>query len=214
MHDWAEVWGEGLQARLLISRASLWIESRPATRPRLLPDIPVAALPEGVPGEVPPTEDPAPADAAPADTLVQDQNQLLPDAFSQYADLGIIIQGRVELGGGWTRSRPCNVSIQLSCEPRLIPDLNPDIQFGARVGGTVSERIHVSVDYDNRREFDAANNINLFYQGLEDEIIQRIEVGDVTFPLPQNRFLNEGIPAGNFGFRATGQMGPIDFQGV
>ncbi|MGD8869493.1 MAG: hypothetical protein PVI01_17880, partial [Gemmatimonadales bacterium] len=102
----------------------------------------------------------------------------------------------------------------LNCDPSLIPTLKPDIQFGARVGGTISDRIHVSVDYDNRREFDAANNINVFYQGLEDEILQRVEVGDVGFPLPQSGYLTQGIPAGNFGFRTTGQMGPVDFQAV
>ena len=92
--------------------------------------------------------------------------------------------------------------------------MEPDIQVGARVGGSISQRVHVSVDYDNRREFDAANNINVFYQGLDDEILQRLEVGDVSFPLPHSRYLTRGIPAGNFGVRATGQMGPVDFQAV
>ncbi|KPK55377.1 MAG: hypothetical protein AMS21_13700, partial [Gemmatimonas sp. SG8_38_2] len=124
------------------------------------------------------------------------------------------IQGRVELGGGWNRFRPCNVTLIQNCDPSLVPRLKPDIQFGARVGGTISDRIHMNVDYDNRREFDAANNINVYYQGLEDEILQRVEVGDVSFSLPQSRYLTQGIPAGNFGFRAAGQIGPIDFQGV
>ena len=30
----------------------------------------------------------------------------------------------------------------------------------------------------------------------------------------ESRFLTEGIPAGNFGFQAEGQVGPVDFQTV
>ena len=36
----------------------------------------------------------------------------------------------------------------------------------------------------------------------------------MTFGLPDSRFLTEGIPAGNFGLRATGQLGPVDFETV
>src|SRR5690606_30856467 len=64
------------------------------------------------------------------------------------------------------------------------------------------------------REFDAANNINLYYQGLADEVLQRVEVGDVSIRLPVSRFVTRGVPAGNFGFMATGQLGPMDFQTV
>ena len=45
--------------------------------------------------------------------------------------------------------------------------------FGVAIGGTISERVHVNVDYDQAREFDAANNINVYYQGLADEVLQQ-----------------------------------------
>lgn len=138
----------------------------------------------------------------------------LQDFLGENADIGMQLRGRAELGGDWTRFRPCDSGIQFSCNPSLFPQLKPDIQFGIQVGGTISDRVHVNVDYDQTREFSAANNINVYYQGLEDEILQRVEVGDVTFSLPESRFLTQGIPAGNFGFRATGQLGPIDFQTV
>ena len=49
------------------------------------------------------------------------------------------------------------------------------VVIGILVGGTVSQRVHVNVDYDQTREFDAANNINVYYQGFEDEILQRLD---------------------------------------
>lgn len=130
------------------------------------------------------------------------------------ADLDVEIVGQAELGGDWTRFRPCDTRVQFSCEPGLLPQLNPDIQFAVRAQGTIAERITLDVDFDQAREFSAANNINIFYDGGDDDILKRVELGDVTFALPASRFLTEGIPAGNFGFLASGQLGPLEFDGV
>ena len=133
---------------------------------------------------------------------------------SGLADLDFEIVGQAELGGDWTRFRPCDRRVQFSCEPGLLPQLNPDIQFSVRAAGTITDRITLDVDFDQAREFSAANNINIFYQGDDDAVLKTLELGDVTFALPRSRFLTQGVPAGNFGFLVTGQAGPLDFGGV
>ena len=112
--------------------------------------------------------------------------------------------GQGTTGSGW----------RLSAKRASIPQLKPDLQFGVRIQGNVTDRIRLDVDFDQAREFSAANNINIFYEGKEDEVLQRLELGDVTFELPTSRFLTRGIPAGNFGFQAQGQAGPLEFRGV
>jgi hypothetical protein len=72
----------------------------------------------------------------------------------------------------------------------------------------------VDVDYDETREFSAVNNVNLYYEGDEGDLLKRVEVGDVTLTFPRSRFLTRGIPAGNFGFRAIAGLGPVDVQTV
>ncbi|HEX7120526.1 MAG TPA: hypothetical protein VF212_17170 [Longimicrobiales bacterium] len=139
---------------------------------------------------------------------------LLPAALADFADLGMRVFGRGELGGNWTRYRPCDPALRLNCNPTVFPLLTPDVQFGVQVRGTISDRLHIDVDYDQRREFDAANNINVYYQGLAGEVLQRVEVGDVAFELPASRYLTEGIPGGNFGFKATGKLGALDVQAI
>lgn len=133
---------------------------------------------------------------------------------SELADVSVVLRGRGELGGDWTRFQPCEVGLQVSCEPSLFPQMEPDIQFGLQVNGTVANRIHVDVDYDQTREFSAVNNVNLYYEGDEGSILRRAEVGDVTLNFPESRFLTQGIPAGNFGFRAVTDLGPLDIQTV
>ncbi|MDE0899531.1 MAG: hypothetical protein OSA81_10970 [Longimicrobiales bacterium] len=133
---------------------------------------------------------------------------------TDYADLALNVRSRMELGGAWSRFEPCDATFGVGCNPSLIPQLSPDVQFGVQVNGSILDRVFVDVDFDQAREFDAANRINFFYQGGEDDVLRRLEVGDVTFRLPQSRFLTEGIPAGNFGFQAEGQVGAVDFQTV
>ena len=130
------------------------------------------------------------------------------------ADLDFEIVGQGELGGDWTRFRPCDTKVQFSCEPGLLPRLSPDIQFAVRAAGPIGDRITLDVDFDQAREFSAANNLSIFYEGGEDAVLKTVELGDVTFALPQSRFLTQGVPAGNFGFLMTGQAGPLDFRSV
>ncbi len=150
------------------------------------------------------------APLAPADTAAGASPRFVTD----FADLAVHVRSRMELGGDWARYEPCDQQFKVSCNPSLIPQLSPKLQFGVQVAGTLLDRVQVDVDFDQAREFDAANRINIFYQGGEDDILKRLEVGDVTFRLPASRFLTEGIPAGNFGFQAEGQLGPLDFQTV
>jgi len=154
---------------------------------------------------------PFPVELEPAPAPPQETPSFLD---SEFADLAVQLRGRGEFGGDWTRFQPCETGLQESCDPGLFPQLSPDLQFGVRVTGTIAERINVDVDYDQTREFAATNNVNVYYQGLEGEMVQRVEVGDVTMALPESRFLTQGIPAGNFGFRALTDLGPLEVETV
>ncbi|HSW28007.1 MAG TPA: hypothetical protein VLH75_00820 [Longimicrobiales bacterium] len=181
---------EALLAGLLRTRVAEWGRSSADTA-FFLPAAPVA---------------PSPGAAAVGDEL--------PRFVTDFADLALRVRSRMELGGDWSRYTPCDPQLKISCTPTLIPQLSPDVQFGVQVAGTILDRVAVDVDFDQVREFDAANRINIVYHGAEDAILRRLEVGDVTFRLPASRFFTEGIPAGNFGFQAEGQLGPLDFQTV
>ena len=148
-------------------------------------------------------------DRPPADTA-----GALPGLVNEYADLALRLTSNMELGGAWTRFQPCDEQFKVSCNPTLLPQLSPDVRFGVQVAGTIVDRIEVDVDFDQARELAAANRINIVYRGGEDDVLRRLDVGDVDFVLPPSRFLTEGIPAGNFGFQAEGQLGPLEFQSV
>ena len=49
----------------------------------------------------------------------------------------------------------------------------------------------------------ANNNVQIYYEGLEDEIVRRVDVGTVVFQPPPSRFITAAVPANNFGVNAT-----------
>jgi len=113
----------------------------------------------------------------------------------------------------------------LRCTPAQLLDQNSgcrggfktprlDNEFNAKVGGLIGSRLHVNIDYDSRREFNANNDIQVYYEGLQDEIVRRVEIGTVTFRAPPTRFLTAAIPANNFGINATFEFGPLTLQGM
>src|SRR5207249_3530248 len=94
------------------------------------------------------------------------------------------------------------------------PTITPNPQYALRSAGVVGQRLHVDVDFDSQREFDANNNIHVWYEGLEDEFLRRVEAGNVTFQAPPSRFITAAIPANNFGVQAIAQAGPLELRAI
>jgi hypothetical protein len=84
-----------------------------------------------------------------------------------------------------------------------------DSEFQLQAGGVIGRRLNIDVDYDNTRDFDANNDIRVFYQGLPDEIVQRVEFGTVTFSAPSSRFITAAVPAYSFGINTRFEIGAL-----
>jgi hypothetical protein len=133
----------------------------------------------------------------------------------RYADLDLEGQARLEIRTDRLRNERCTAAALLNpnsgCRgnfkaPRI------DNEFSILAGGLIGRRFHIDVDYDSQREFNANNNIHVYYQGLQDEIVQRVDVGTVTFRPPPSRFITAAIPSNNFGINALFEVGPVQIQ--
>ncbi len=136
--------------------------------------------------------------------------------IGEYADLGLQLDGRLEFRGEKNQSALCSSAIffdpAVNCRSAFEPLV--EFQFAARSGGVVADRVHVNLDYDTQREFDASNNISIYYQGRGNEKLQRLEVGNVTFQPPASRFITAGIPSGNYGVQAITKLGPMRLKAI
>ena len=140
--------------------------------------------------------------------------EIIPDALKGIADLELQIAGQGQLGSRWQFFNPCLLTTGQRCNAGAVPDIAPEFQLRAVARGTITERVHIDVDFDQTREFDATNNLNVYYEGKPDEILKFVEVGQVSLPLPSSRFISEGIPAGNFGVHADARVGPLTVRSV
>jgi hypothetical protein len=154
-----------------------------------------------------------PAKLAQGEEEVRRRNPLgLP---SKYADLTLDGQARLEIRTDRVREERCSPA--LSVDPNSgcrgsfrAPSL--DNQVNIRSTGILGRRIHVNVDFDTEREYTSNNDIQIYYEGLEDEIVRRVDVGSVTFQPPPSRFITAAVPANNFGVNAIFDLGPFQLQ--
>ena len=87
-----------------------------------------------------------------------------------------------------------------------------DNQMSIRSGGVIGRRLRVNVDWDTQRDYTNSNIIQVYYEGLEDEPVRRVEVGSVAFRPPPSRYLTASIPTNNFGVNALFELGQLQMQ--
>ena len=84
-----------------------------------------------------------------------------------------------------------------------------------KIEGKIGDRISIQVDQDSERDFDFENNMEIFYNGNEDEIIQRVEAGNISLSLPGTKLaMFSGQNNGLFGLKALAKIGPVDITAI
>jgi len=121
----------------------------------------------------------------------------------------IIPQGTVELDLGVLFTKQDNP--QFSPRNRSNLSFDFDQRISLSLLGKVGERLQVTANYDTQSTFDFQNMIKLEYTPTEDDIIQKIEVGNVSMPL--NSSLIQGAQS-LFGVKTQLQFGKTTITGV
>ncbi|HYO45203.1 MAG TPA: cell surface protein SprA, partial [Gemmatimonadota bacterium] len=91
-------------------------------------------------------------------------------------------------------------------------DIDLDQILDLRILGTVGTKLDVAVDFNSTRELESKQLIAATYTGTEDEIVKKVEAGDIRVILPPSRFLGAGVARGTFGAQAVAQLGPVDLR--
>ena len=101
----------------------------------------------------------------------------------------------------------------------LAESQNTHLEFDQKqnlnVEGKIGDRITVLMDNDSERDFDWENNIRISYEGEEDDIIQKIDAGNISLSLPATQYVTfSGQNKGLFGMKAVSKLGPIDITTI
>ncbi len=82
-----------------------------------------------------------------------------------------------------------------------------DMQINMSVVGKIGEKLAVTANFDNNNSFDFQNNMKVEYTGYKEDILQKLEIGNVSLPL--NNTLIQGAQ-NLFGVKAKMQFGKLD----
>ncbi|MFC2087294.1 cell surface protein SprA [Bacteroidota bacterium] len=95
--------------------------------------------------------------------------------------INIVPQGSAELSFGIQINRIENPNISERLRRNTTFDFDSKIQMN--VLGTIGDKMRVGINYDTEATFEFENKAKLQYTGEEDEIIKKIEAGNVSLPL-------------------------------
>jgi cell surface protein SprA len=112
--------------------------------------------------------------------------------------------GTAELIFGLNRNKTKNPAIPQRQQKVTNFDFNMRIQLN--LIGKIGDKLKVTTNYNTEASFDWENQVKIDYTGYEDEIIKKIEAGNVTLPL------NSTLISGSqtlFGFKTTLQFGKL-----
>jgi len=95
--------------------------------------------------------------------------------------INIIPQGSAELIFGINISKTQNPTLPVKLQTIPTFDFKEKIQMN--VTGTIGDKMKLGVNYNTDAMFEFENRTKLQYAGKEDEILKKVEAGDVTLPL-------------------------------
>ncbi len=146
------------------------------------------------------------------------QKDMLPDFYVNSgffesvfggSEINIVPQGTVEMDMGLLFTKQDNPAFSPRNRRNLTFDFDQRISLSLQ--GQVGERLGIIANYDTESTFDFQNQLKLEYTPNEDDIIQKIEVGNVNMPL--NNALMQGAQS-LFGFKTELQFGKTRITGV
>lgn len=124
-------------------------------------------------------------------------------------EISIKPQGSVEMSLGVNSSRYDNPMLPVN--QRRITRFDFQQQIQINLVGQIGTRLKLNTSYNTQAAFDFDNISNLAWSGDEDQILQRVELGNVTLPL--NTSLIQGSQT-LFGVKTQMRFGNLTIDGV
>lgn len=112
--------------------------------------------------------------------------------------------GSAELIFGFITNRNQNPAIPV--KQRKITNFDFNMKIQLNLVGKIGEKLKLTTNYNTEASFDFENQMKIEYNGLEDEIIKKVEAGNVSLPL------NNSLITGSqtlFGLKTQLQFGKL-----
>lgn len=107
----------------------------------------------------------------------------------------------LDFGGQWQ-----NVQTPGEINTQRNGGFNYNQQISMNVVGNIGEKMAITANFDNNNTFDYQNNLKIEYTGYEEDIIKKIEIGNVSLPV-SNSLMGGGQAL--FGVKTQMQFGKL-----
>lgn len=125
------------------------------------------------------------------------------------SDINIQPTGYVNLDFGAIFRRVDNPTLPIRQQRNGGFNFNQQIQMA--VNGSLGEKMKIAANFDSNNSFDFQNQLKLEFDGFEEDIIQSIEIGNVSMPV-QNRLIQGAQNL--FGVKTQMQFGKLNVTAV
>ena len=124
-------------------------------------------------------------------------------------EVNLRINGTANMNVGASIQKTENPEIPEDQRTQVDPTFEQSLKLN--IQGTIGDKLSIQTDWDTERDFDFMNRLNIVYDGYDDEILQSIELGNVSMQTG-----NSLIRGGNalFGVKSVAQLGSLRLTSV
>lgn len=119
-------------------------------------------------------------------------------------EISINVNGEVNIRLGWRWDSQNLGTVSAFGQTQSSPIFSQDIRVS--VTAKIGDKVKIGTNWNTRRTFDYENEFKIGYDGEDDDIIKKVEIGNVSLPLPSTLI---GGGQALFGVRADFQFGPL-----
>jgi len=113
----------------------------------------------------------------------------------------------LDFGGSWQKIENPSIPIRQQRNGGFVFDQ----QINLSVTGKIGEKMKVTTNFDNNNSFDFQNQMKIEYTGFKEDVLKKLEIGNVSLPL--NNSLITGAQ-NLFGVKAQLQFGKLFVTGI
>lgn len=124
-------------------------------------------------------------------------------------EVNLSINGTANMNVGASIQRTENPEIPEPQRKQVDPTFEQNLKLN--IQGTIGDKLSIQTDWDTERDFDFMNRLNIVYEGYEDEIVKRLELGNVSMQTG-NSLIRGGSAL--FGVKSIAQVGSLTLTSV
>ncbi|MFU8811887.1 MAG: cell surface protein SprA [Balneolaceae bacterium] len=124
-------------------------------------------------------------------------------------EVNLRVNGVASMNVGASVQRSDDVNLPEDQRTRVDPTFDQSLQLN--IQGTIGDKLTIQTDWDTERQFDYQNRLSIVYEGYDDEIIKRIEMGNVTMNTGNSLIRGSGAL---FGIKSVAEFGPLRLTSV